>query len=192
MSVNKARHVERVAITTTSEAGEQVNINALHLRADVFARILTGRETITQNIVDCKNRDGFAVIGGALKSGARLRSYLCQALELVSYCKSTARRKTTFEPIDINIYKFVGVIIFAEKHARGRCLASCANFCKLCQRVNAGGGVHSIVKNTFSGGAHLFIYFYIFFHTIYIYVIKKYLCLASMRGRRKKERKKRN
>ena len=101
-----------------------------------------------------------------LKGGARLCSYLCQTLEFISQHKSQARRVATFEPVNIDINKFVGVIFFAEIHACGRSLASCANFRQLSQRVNTGGGAKTFIKDTFSGGAHLVIYRYILFHDL--------------------------
>ena len=165
-------YIHYIAIATHSEAGSEVNEYASQGRAQSIARVGASGETVTGRSVERKNGDGFAVIGGALEGGARLCSYLCQALEFITYHKSKTRRVTTFIPIDINIYKLVGFVVFAEIHAFGRSLASCANLCQFSQRVKAGWCFDTFVKNTFSGGAHLVIYRYILFHVLVIlYVI---------------------
>ena len=94
---------------------------------------------------------------GTLKNGALLGSYLCQTLEFISQFKRFTCRVATFETVNININKFGGVIFFAEIHAHGRSLASCANLCQFSQRVKAGWCFDTFVKNTFSGGAKLVI-----------------------------------
>ena len=167
-------YIHYIAIATHSEAGGEVNEYASQGRAQSIARVVTSGETVTGRRVDRKHGDGFAVIGGALEGGARLRSYLRQALEFITYHKGKPHRVITFEPIDINIYKLVDVVIFTEVYARRGCLASRANFCKFSKRIHTRGGVDTFAKNTFSGGAHLIINSYIFFHTIiYIYVLLK-------------------
>ena len=164
-------YIHYIAIATHSEAGGEVNEYASQGRAQSLARVIASGETVAGCRIKRKNGDGFAVIGGALEGGARLRSYLRQALEFITYHKRKTRRVITFKPIDINIYKLVGVVIVPKIYARRGCLASCTNFCKFSKRIHTRGGVDTFAKNTFSGGAHLFINSYIFLHTIILFKV---------------------
>ena len=164
-------YIHYITIATHSEAGGEVNEYASQGRAQSIARVVTSGEAVAGRSVERKHGDGFAVIGGALEGSTRLCSYLCQALEFRTYHKSKTRRVITFEPIDINIYKLVGVVIFTKIYALRGCLASCTNFCKFSKRIHTRGGVDTFVKNTFSGGAHLIINSQIFFHNLRIFVL---------------------
>ena len=161
-------YIHYIAIATHSEAGGEVNEYASQGRAQSIARVVTSGETVAGRRVDRKHGDGFAVIGGALEGGARLRSYLRQALEFITYHKNKTRRKITFEPIDSNIYKLVGVVILTKTNASRGCLASCTNFCKFSKRIHTRGGVDTFTKNTFSGGAQLIVNNHFFVHNLCI------------------------
>ena len=126
MSISQAGDVERVAITTTRQPGGNVTENALHLRAASFARILAGSRIFNGDSIKREHGDGFAVILGTLKNGAILGSYICQTLEFISQHKRQARRVTTFKPVNIDIYKFIGVVFFAKINAFRRCLTNFA------------------------------------------------------------------
>ena len=124
MSISQAGDVERVTITTTRQPGGNITENALHLRADSFARILAGCQIFNGDSIKRKHCDGFAVILDTLKNGAFLGSHLCQTLEFISQFKRFISRVATFKTVNINIYKLVGFVVFAKRHAFRRCLTS--------------------------------------------------------------------
>ena len=101
MSISQASDVKRVAITTARQTGGDVAKNALHLRADAFARIFTGSQIFHGDSIESKHGDGFAVFCFAGKYSTILYAYLCQNLETTSKAEDLRRRKATNKTVNV-------------------------------------------------------------------------------------------